>query len=117
MIMLTPGQTHKAIGAQLLALGTIALGNALRNQWRVFHSVRITRGRFVARLPTMASYVATLVAAISLLTSRFGGFYWVAAATYMFFGATFFNSWQLMVHIGDEEKAANINPIETIAPN
>jgi len=101
VVALVPGQSHVALGVELLvvSLGIDAIvmrqptiqveeGEVMRRSWRV--------SRWALRL---AATVPFLIGAVSLIARSGGGLYWLVAGIVLAIMAAVANAWVLLVEI------------------
>ena len=101
VVALIPGQSHVALGAELLAIlfvfGGVILrqstnqaleGEEMRLSWRV--------ARWALRV---SATVPFLIGAVSILAESGGGLYWLVAGIVLAIAASVSNAWVLLVEI------------------
>jgi modulator of FtsH protease len=101
VVALVPGQTHVALGVELLvialAIDAVVLrqptiqveeGETMRRSWRV--------SRWTLRL---AATVPFSIGAVSLIAQSGGGLYWLVAGIVLAIAAAVSNAWVLLVEI------------------
>jgi hypothetical protein len=115
LLLLVPGQSHTALGIELVVSGLILAAGLVAIGWQGIRltahhplSWRITR--IVAALITS---VPVAVAGISLLAESGGGLYWLLVAVAFSFIAGIGNAWVLLVEVVRDERyrpVANSRP-------
>ncbi len=92
--LLAPGQSVRAYGAEVLAIGVIALVLVAVLQWR---SYRANPPALLAQELARASFC--LIAGAVLLAGWEGGVYWMLPAVILSFLSVLLNSWVLLIEI------------------
>jgi hypothetical protein len=101
VVALVPGQSHVALGLELLFVTLLVdfvvlrqpaiqaePGEELRRSWRVY--------RWALRAVAMAPF---LIGALSILAECGGGLYWLVAGIVLAIAASVANAWVLLVEI------------------
>jgi hypothetical protein len=99
-VCLLPGQSHTALGIEVLVIGAMAWAIPATVQVRNARTpLRPGERRVVRTITTQVATVPFLVAGVSLIAHGGGGLYWVAGGIIATFVAAASAAWVLMVEI------------------
>jgi modulator of FtsH protease len=100
VLVLVPGESRQALGAQLVALGVIGGGYLLIQRLRVPRKKDDPLMWMITPLAVIvAGTVPMIPAGISLLAGGGGGLYWLTAGTILAIVGAIVNAWILLVEI------------------
>lgn len=99
IIVLIPGQNRLALGAELIVLGAILAGVSAVLHSQTFSRIRPGRRlRWASRVATFhIGTVAIPVAGASLILGHYGGLFWLALTTLIYFPWSTINAWTLVI--------------------
>jgi hypothetical protein len=96
---LVPGQGVRALGAEILAVGSLTWCTVVATQVKASRDAEARRWLRMRAIATQAATVPFLVAGVLLVAGRMAGVYWVVPGTLASFGAGALNAWVLLVEI------------------
>ena len=103
LVALIPGQSHRILGAELVAFALIVVGFSVVLQGSTVRSLPGgRRGRWVLRLlPLNLGTISLFIAGVSTILARYGGLFWVVPTVIVYFVWAFFTIWSLIVQIAE----------------
>jgi modulator of FtsH protease len=99
VLVLIPGQSRMALGAELTALGAVLVTAVMVSAARAHFPVTNWQWTIPAILLALASSLPVLVAGVTLLASAGGGLYWAVGALVLGFSISIYNAWILLIEI------------------
>jgi hypothetical protein len=100
VLVLVPGENRQALGAQLLALGTLSGGYLVIQRLRTPRKKDDPLTWVVTPIIVVVAGTAPMIpAGISLLVGGGGGLYWLVGETILAFVGAILNAWILLVEI------------------
>ena len=102
--LLAPGQSVRAYGAEVLAIGVVALALVAVLQWRSY------RANPPALLAQELARARSAIAAAVLLAGWEGGVYWMLPPVIPSFLSVLLNSWVLLIEIKRETSSQGGSP-------
>jgi hypothetical protein len=99
LVVLAPGQSNSALGAELLVVAVPLLAASILLTVRGLKGGRQGSGAGPRMLIIAAGTVPFVIAAISLIAESGGGLYWVLAGTALALIGAVLNAWVLLVEI------------------
>jgi modulator of FtsH protease len=97
---LVPGQSARALGAEVLVVGTIVWAYPMSLQLRSARGPSMPPGAMAIRVVSHQLATAPMfVAGLSLPAHRGGGLYWLVPGTILSFSVALLNAWVLLVEI------------------
>ena len=97
---LVPGQSARALGFELGALGSLVWGFSVRAQLRAYRQTPHARQWLLTRvIGTQAASLPFIVGGVLVATGHEGGIYWIVPGTLASFAFGMLNAWVLLVEI------------------
>ena len=99
--LLAPGQSMRAYGAEVLAIGIIALVFVAVLQWRGYRAnpPQVLAQELARASIVFLAHIPFVIAGAVLLAGWEGGVYWMLPAVIFSFLSVLLNSWVLLIEI------------------
>ena len=99
VLVLTPGQSRQALGAELTALGVVLATAVMISAVRAHFPVTKWRWTIPIILLALASSVPMIIAGVTVLAGAGGGLYWALGELILGFSIAIYNGWILLIEI------------------
>lgn len=99
VLILTPGQSQKALGAELTALGVVLVTAVTISAARAHLPVTRWQWTIPTILLALASSAPMLIAGATVIAGAGGGLYWAMGELILGFGIAIYNAWILLIEI------------------
>ena len=99
VLVLTPGQSRQALGAELTALGVVLTATVMISAVRAHFPVTKWEWTIPIILLALASSVPMIVAGVTVLAGAGGGLYWALGELILGFSIAIYNAWILLIEI------------------